>query len=79
MWKQIADMLIKVIENGDLDANFMPIFGCIAPLFLLKVNGNLGFDIVDENLLYQNPLLEPLLMDAATLVSSLSNVNSEDD
>lgn len=39
VWKKIADVLLKVIESGDLDSSLMPIFGGIAPAFLLKLTG----------------------------------------
>jgi hypothetical protein len=51
VWKQVADILLKVVETGELDAAFIPIFGGIAPLFLLKITGNLSLELVDQDLL----------------------------
>ena len=81
VWKKIADVLLKLIESGDIDAQLMPIVGGLAPAFLLKVNGSLNIEI-DEYMkqkIQENPMVEPILMDAATLVSATSNVSSDDE
>ena len=49
VWKKIADVLLKLIESGEIDSQLMPIIGGLAPAFLLKVNGNLNIEI-DENM-----------------------------
>lgn len=74
VWKKIADVLMKLIESGDVDPSLMPIFGCLAPAFLLKLNGNLDIEIDDymKEKITTNPMVEPLLMDANTLVSATS-------
>ena len=66
VWKKIADVLLKVIDQGDLDSALMPIFGGIAPAFLLKLTGNLDLEVDDYMLskIQENPLVQPLLMDA---------------
>ena len=49
LWKKIADVLLKIIEAGELDASLMPLLGGLAPAFLLKVNASLDIEI-DENM-----------------------------
>lgn len=81
VWKQIADVLLKYIESGDMDPQLMPILGGIAPAFLLKLTGiiNLEFDDKMKQKIRENPMVEPILMDAQTLISATSNVSSDDD
>ena len=47
VWRKISDVLIKVIEQGELEATVLPVFGILAPAFLLKVKGDLEIE-VDE-------------------------------
>ncbi len=47
VWRKIADVVLKLVESGDVDPSLYPIFGTIAPAFLLKVSGNLNIE-VDE-------------------------------
>lgn len=47
VWKKIADVLLKVIESGDLDQALLPIFGGLAPAFLLRINGQLDIEVDD--------------------------------
>lgn len=35
MWKKLADLLMKLIESGNLDSRLFPILGGIAPALLL--------------------------------------------
>lgn len=59
----------------------LPIFGGISPLFMLRLNAKVDLT-VDERMiskLQENPLVQPLMMDAYTLISSTSNVSSEED
>lgn len=67
VWKKIADVLLKVIESGDLDSSLMPIFGGIAPAFLLKLTGQLDLEVDDymQTKIQENPLIQPLLMEAS--------------
>ena len=81
VWKKIADVLLKIIESGEIDAGLLPIFGGIAPAFLLKISGKLDIEVDDYMMqkITENPLIEPLLMDAFTLISSTSNVTSDEE
>jgi hypothetical protein len=74
VWKKIADVLLKLIESGDIDGSLLPIIGGIAPAFLLRINGSLDITIDDymKSKIQENPLVEPLLMDASTLIDTTS-------
>ena len=74
VWKKIADVLLKLVEGGEIDAALMPIFGALAPAFLLRVHGKLDIEIDDymKEKIKENPLIEPILMDANSLVSNTS-------
>jgi hypothetical protein len=81
VWRRIADVILKLVESGDVDPSLYPIFGGIAPVFLLKLNAALNLE-VDEYMkekIQTNPLVEPLLMDASSLINATSGVNSEED
>lgn len=81
IWKKLADVLLKLIENGEIDAQLMPLVGGLAPTFLLKINGVLNIEI-DDNMkqkLLENPMIEPFLMNANTVISATSNVSSDDE
>ena len=81
VWKKLADVILRTVESGDLDNTLMPIFGGLAPLFLLKLTGNLTFE-VDQDMqakILENPLIQPLVMDAMSLISATSNVSSEEE
>jgi hypothetical protein len=70
-----------LVESGDVDPSLYPIFGGIAPIFLLKLNASLNLE-VDEFMkekIQTNPLVEPLLMDAASLINATSAVNSDEE
>ena len=59
----------------------LPLFGGLSPVFLLRLNAKLDLT-VDEAMiakLEENPLIQPLLMDAATLVGATSHVSSDDE
>lgn len=74
LWKKLADVILKLVEQGELDASLLPILGGIAPAFLLRVSGNLDITI-DEHMkkkISENPLVEPVLLDAKTLIDSIS-------
>jgi hypothetical protein len=49
LWKKIADVVMKIVDSGDLDQSLTPILGGIAPIFLLRINGNLDLE-VDETM-----------------------------
>lgn len=81
VWKKIADVLLKLVESGEIDAALMPIFGALAPAFLLRIHGQVDIEIDDymKQKIQENPLIEPVLMDAATLIASTSQVSSDDE
>lgn len=81
VWKKIADVLLKVVENGDLDQALLPIFGGIAPAFLLKVTGSLNIEIDEymQQKLAENPLLGPAMMDAFTLIMSITSIATDEE
>lgn len=81
IWRKVSDVLFKVVEAGELEQAMLPIFMGIAPAFLLKIKGSLDID-VDESMqekLFTNPMIEPLLMDALTLVHSIGGCSSDDE
>ena len=80
LWRKVSTVLMKVIEQGELDASLLPLFGALAPAFLLKIKGDLQIE-VDENMketVFANPLVEPLLMDALTLIHAIGGCNSDE-
>ena len=80
VWRKISDVLIKVIEQGELEATVLPLFGILAPAFLLKVKGDLEIE-VDEQMketIFSNPIVEPMLMDALTLIHAIGGCNSDE-
>nr|AAF25622.1 unknown protein [Sterkiella nova] len=80
VWRKISTVLMRVIEQGELDASVLPLFGGLAPAFLLKLKGDLQID-VDENMketIFSNPIIEPLLMDALTLIHAIGGCNSDE-
>jgi hypothetical protein len=81
VWRSIADVILKMIESGDVDPSLYPIFGGIAPVFLLKLNAHLDLEVDDymKEKIQSNPLIEPLLMDAGSLINATSGVSSDDD
>lgn len=81
MWKKLADVMMKLVEAGELDSSLLPLLGGIAPAALLKVKGTLDIEVDDhmKNMITTNPLVEPLLMDASTLISSVSGVSDDDE
>ncbi|CDW81584.1 ef hand family protein [Stylonychia lemnae] len=80
LWRKISNVLIKVIEQGELDASILPIFGGLAPAFLLRLRGSLEIDVDEEmqNTLFSNPMVEPILMDGLTLIHALGGCTSDD-
>jgi len=35
LWKKLSDLLMRIVGNGEVDAGLLPIFGGLAPLFML--------------------------------------------
>ncbi len=81
VWKKLADLILKLIESGNFDSALFPILGGIAPVFLLRINGSLDLGIDDfmKAKIRENPLVEPILMDAPTLINSVSGTSFEND
>lgn len=81
LWKRVADLTLKVIENAEIDESTLPILAALSPAFLLRIRGNLDIDVDEEmkQKLQENPLLEVAMIDANTLVASTSSVSSEDE
>jgi len=79
LWKKLADVVLKLVESGELDASLLPILGGVAPAFLLRVSGALDITI-DEYMkkkISENPLVEPVFLDAKTLIDSVSGKSFE--
>lgn len=72
---------MRIVGNCEVDASLLPILGGIAPLFLLQIGGNLDIKIDDymRTKIAENPLVEPVLLDAATLITSTSGKSFEND
>lgn len=81
VWKKLADLLMRIVGNCEVDASLLPILGGIAPLFLLQIGGSLDIKIDEymRNKIAENPLVEPVLLDAATLITSTSGKSFEND
>jgi len=81
LWKKIADVILKLVESGELPPSLLPILGGLAPAFLLQINGQLDIIIDDymKNKIKENPLVEPALLDAHTLVTSISGKSFDTD
>jgi len=81
LWKKLADVILKVVEAGEIDSGLLPFLGAMAPAFLLRINANLDIT-VDEQMkkkIETNPMVEPVLLDAHTLVSMTSKVSSDEE
>jgi hypothetical protein len=48
LWKRIADLTLKVIENAEVDASTLPILAALSPAFLLKIRGNIDIEVDEE-------------------------------
>lgn len=74
LWRKLADLLMRIVGNCEVDASLLPILGGIAPLMLLKINGNLDITIDDvmKQKISENPLVEPVLLDANSLITTTS-------
>lgn len=79
LWRKLSDLLMRIVGNAEVDAHLMPILGGIAPLLLLKVNGNLDIEIdeVMKSKISENPLVEPVLLDASSLITTTSGQSFE--
>jgi len=72
---------MKVVEQGELPADILPILGGVSPLLLLKMHGKLDIEVDDymKEQISSNPIAEPFMMDASTIVMSASKVHSDED
>jgi hypothetical protein len=81
LWKRIANILSGMLSQGQFPESLMPIVGGISPAFLLRINGKIDIDF-DETMkesLMSNPLLEPFMMSGSMLVTSASQVHSDEE
>lgn len=81
LWKRLADVVLKVIESGEIDTSSLPFLAGLAPAFLLKINANLDLEVDDQmkTKITENPLMEPVLVDAGSLIAMTSNVSSDEE
>jgi hypothetical protein len=81
VWKKLSDLLMRIVGNCEVDASLLPILGGIAPLFMLEVGAELNIKIDDKmkQKISENPLVEPVLLDASTLITSTSGNSFEND
>jgi len=81
LWKKLSDLLMRIVGNGEVDADLLPILGGISPLFMLQIGGSLNVTI-DEQMrqkISENPLVEPVLLDASSLITATSGKSFEND
>jgi len=66
----LSDVLMKILEGGNFPEQLMPYIGGASPLLMLKANAKLSLEVDEDmkNAISTNPLVEPVLMDANTLV-----------
>jgi hypothetical protein len=81
VWKRLSDVLIKIIEKGEVDTRMMPLLGGLAPAFLMKLNAKLDLTVDDHMMskIQENPLIESLLMDADSLIGATSSIGSDEE
>jgi hypothetical protein len=48
VWRKISDVFFKIIEEGEIESKMLPIFGALAPAFLLRLQGVLNIGIDDH-------------------------------
>ena len=70
-----------MLESGDIDASLMPILGGLAPTFLMRLSAKLDLTVDDHMLskIQENPLIQPLLMDADSLIGATSAISSDEE
>ncbi len=81
VWKKLADVMMKLFEPGEIDSSLLPLLEGLAPTALLKVKGTLDKEVDEhmKSMITSNPLVKPLLMDAQTLIASVSGVSDDDE
>lgn len=80
MWRKVADVLSKLQEDENLAA-LMPLLIGISPATLLKIKGEIDIEIDEamQEKIYANPMIEPFMMNAATLISSITTISDDDE
>ena len=48
LWKRVADLTLKALENAGDDESVMPLLAFLGPAFLLRIRGTLDIDIDEE-------------------------------
>jgi hypothetical protein len=81
VWRRLSDVVIKMVENGEVDTSMLPILGGLAPTFLMRMNGKLDLTVDDHMMtkIQENPLIQPLLMDAHSLIGATSSIGSDEE
>jgi hypothetical protein len=66
LWRKMSDVILRLMDAQELDPSIVPIFGFVAPAFLLRINGNLNITIDDYMLskLQEVPLMQTIQLDA---------------
>jgi hypothetical protein len=80
VWRKVADVLSKLAENEEL-ASMMPTLIGISPALLMKIKGEIDIDL-DEQMqekLFTNPIIEPFMMNAHTLISSITSISDDEE
>ncbi len=47
LWRKLSDVLLKLVDSGEVDTSMLPIFGGIAPAFMLRLNARLDLTVDD--------------------------------
>jgi hypothetical protein len=50
VWKRLSDVLLKMLESGEVDTSLMPILGGLAPTFLMRMSARLDLTVDDHML-----------------------------
>ena len=81
LWKKLSDLIMRIVGNCEVDASIIPILAGVSPLFLLQLGGSLDITVDEEmqNKIKEHPMVEPALMDAETLITSLSGKSYENE
>jgi len=48
LWKKLSDIVMKVLETGELPQDILPFIGGLSPLLLLKMNAHLDLEIDEK-------------------------------
>ncbi len=47
VWKKCSDVLLKLMEGGELPDFITPILGFVSPAFLVHIDGHIDIDLDD--------------------------------